>query len=335
MKRIAILGEIGSGNLGDDLGYTLLRDELIRLFEEEHDVLVDIRPLTPNLHDMLRGYHWDAVVLGCGTLLDYCNGPYVRTLRSLLDKAPVLVLGSGMSDPNHLPPTDEGRQALHDVLGKAVYVWIRGDGAGPTYAGPDSAWLMGQRILEHHEEAIAKTERDTLGVNVGYAAYSQYGVDRIVTAIKGFRNYTQGRQQLIAAWENDKRFLAAVSATDPVHTVDGRMVNFEPLLGMHTIFATRIHLAVMAACCGVHPVVFDYSTKVRDVFYDVAIPKTILDPVQKELGSDQFWRYLAKVVEPEEEKNQGAGYGSLSHARAKCVERVREGVNRLCMRWGL
>ena len=114
LRRIAILGEIGSGNLGDDYGYTLLRDHLLRVFDE-FDIPVDIRPLTPGMFWQLDGYDWDAVATGCGTLLDLANGPYVQALTKAAERFPVLSLGSGISDPRHMVPTKEGQHIRQDI----------------------------------------------------------------------------------------------------------------------------------------------------------------------------------------------------------------------------
>src|SRR5437016_5901527 len=108
MLRIGVLGEIGSRNLGDDLGYLLLRDELLRCFRRL-DVAVHIDYWTPARFSDLDHTSHQVIVTGCGTLLDARGGEYVRRLAQMQDRgALVSLLGTGMSDPWHLTPTEEG-----------------------------------------------------------------------------------------------------------------------------------------------------------------------------------------------------------------------------------
>ena len=72
-KKIAILGEIGSGNLGDDLGYVLIKREI-----EKHFDFVQVDWITPSRFSTLDYMGYDCVVTGCGTLLDRAGGHYFQ-----------------------------------------------------------------------------------------------------------------------------------------------------------------------------------------------------------------------------------------------------------------
>jgi hypothetical protein len=104
VKRIAVLGEIGTGNLGDDLGYQLLRDELIAAFREL-DEIVEPCPLSGT--NPLDRDTWSAVVTGCGTLLDLVGWNYVQRLNEMY--CPTAILGTGIQDERAAPPTPMGR----------------------------------------------------------------------------------------------------------------------------------------------------------------------------------------------------------------------------------
>jgi hypothetical protein len=272
MKRIAILGEIGSGNLGDDFGYVLLRDALTRAFEEL-DVLVDIRPMTPNLFGLLDSYHWDAVLTGCGTLLDLGSGPYVRMLLAAAQRCPVAIAGSGLADPRHVAPTASGRDALHELLAQAKHAWTRvaPEGCDPATAAPDPAWLYGW-----HGDS---NPRNGVGINVGYAAFSTLRLDpSFLITLDAFRSAAPFPTALIAAWHADSLWLDRLCRPgEPIYTIDGTRRSMLVLSGFRAVIATRIHLAVMAACHGAFPILPDYTTKVRDVFAGVASPHTIVN----------------------------------------------------------
>lgn len=336
LKRIAILGEIGSGNLGDDLGYVLFREALTRAFADR-DILVDLRPLTPNLAHLLGGYHWDAVVTGLGTLLDLARGPYVAMLRSAMEKCPIGIFGTGLSDRAHQVPTDEGRKMFHDLLGGAATVWIRGDTAGADVAGPDIGWLLGDGVWPTDD--LPDPPRTLVGLNVGYAAHSRYGVDAVIAMLRGVRPHMRSTQRLVAAWENDVRFCTDLDANAPIHHVTGTRASLFALLEYKTLFCTRVHLAVFAACMGVRTVMLDYSTKVDDVCWGVP---EILRPVVLRGGkgatgdlltTDESWRYVAEALEapaiPDEAARQAA-----RALGATCTTRVEAGVERLCAKAG-
>ena len=120
MKRIAILGEIGSHNLGDDFCFILLRDLLIEKFRDR-DMLVDVRPITPGLFKTFAEYEYSGVVVGGGTLLDKCDGPYMRELyyRGYQHEARIGIFGSGYNDEGFFRSTGGG-QTVHDRLMKRV-----------------------------------------------------------------------------------------------------------------------------------------------------------------------------------------------------------------------
>jgi hypothetical protein len=263
MKRIAVLGEMGTGNLGDDYSYILLRDELIAAFREL-DEEVNIYPLSGEAGlDMAT---WHAVVTGCGTLLDEVRGNYVH--RLLLADCPIAILGTGTADPRYANPTREGKWALRNALKIASYTWRRG------VAGPDTGWLAGWR----RDESWPSAEGDLCAINDGPAAHNLLPVTPEM--LQQVRALLKRKSTLIAAFPNDLPQLQPLQqGGESVLFVDGSAASFAQLARCSTVFCLRIHLAVFAACCGVHPILLDYSGKVRQVFAGTEVPHTILDSV--------------------------------------------------------
>ncbi len=168
MLKVAILGEIGSGNLGDDLGYLIMRDALFKELRRT-GFECDIRCVQPAHFSNLDNTRYNLVVAGCGTLLDARGGGYVERLLIMQKRGiSTAILGSGMSDPEHIPPTDAGEQMLNDVKGGAIAPWIRGD-------APDPLWLLGH--------TPPRDGASKVGINMGYAAFSVRGVGEIWSRI--------------------------------------------------------------------------------------------------------------------------------------------------------
>lgn len=268
LKRVAVLGEIGAGNLGDDFGYVLLRDALQAALGRL-DVLADVRPVTPNLFGLLDSYHWDAVVTGCGTLLDLAEGVYVRALRSA--RCPVAVLGTGVADPRHIGPTEGGKRALKELLKRCNSVWLRADpdGSHAAQASPDPGWLYGW-----HDRGAA----EGLGINVGYAAFSTMCLDPMLLAnLQIVRNITTYPSSLVAAWKSDLVWLQRLQHNgEPIAVVTGTRESTQVLDRLHVLLATRVHLAVVAACHGVFPILPDYANKTKEVFSGTSVPHLIV-----------------------------------------------------------
>ena len=273
LKRIAVLGEIGSGNLGDDLGYVLLRDAISRAVGDEH-IMLDFRPLTPNMFRFLPGYHWDAVMTGCGTLLDAASGPYVRALLAAAETAPIFIAGTGLADERHIAPTPQGVADLSRLLRIAKVAWLRA--ARSCVAGlngPDPFWIYGWRCQD-------VPHRVDLGINDGPAAYGNLHSWR--QHLKSLRQRHYSR--LIAAWRDDVPFLRALAVSsshvnahaEPVVLGGGSKLN-AALDSLRSIVTTRVHLGALAACHGVLPVLPDYSMKVSEILRSgVSVPVKIL-----------------------------------------------------------
>ena len=276
LKRIAILGEIGSGTLGDDLGYVLLRDALWRAVGDEH-IMLDFRPLTPNMFRFLPGYHWDAVMTGCGTLLDAASGPYVRALLAAAETAPIFIAGTGLADERHIVLTSQGVADLQRLLRIAKVAWLRAARTAPQTIlgidGPDPFWLYGWR-----GQNVAS--RVDIGINDGPVAYGDLRPWRQHLKAMRQRHYSR----LIAAWRDDVPCLHLLDAgashlnsrAEPVLISGGSKSNAE-LDSLRSIVTTRVHLGAIAACHGVLPVLPDYSMKVSEILRSgVSVPVKIL-----------------------------------------------------------
>lgn len=269
LKRIAILGEIGSGNLGDDLGYVLLRDALWRAVGDEH-IMLDFRPLTPNMFRFLPGYHWDAVMTGCGTLLDAASGPYVRALLAAAETAPIFIAGTGLADERHIVPTSQGVADLQRLLRIAKVAWLRAARTAPQTIlgidGPDPFWLYGYRRTMDNQGSM-------LGINDGPVAFGDLRSWRVNLASLRDRNLCQ----FFAAWRDDLASARALAQSAPAHLCAGGMKDSRRLETARALLSTRVHLGALAACHGVLPVLPNYSVKVSEILQSgVSVPVKIL-----------------------------------------------------------
>ncbi len=273
LKRIAVLGEIGSGNLGDDLGYVLLRDAISQAVGNKH-ILLDFRPLTPNMFRLLPGYHWDAVMTGCGTLLDAASGPYVRALLAASDSAPIFIAGTGLADERHIPPTMQGIADLSRLLRTAKFAWLRSSrSVAAELSGPDPFWLYGWRGTNN-------SDRVDVGINDGPVAFGDLHSWRDKVASLRCRHY----HRLIAAWRDDvpviRSLLAKESlanASPQISLVSGTESSAAVMNGLRSLVTTRVHLGALAACHGVMSVIPDYSIKVSEILQSgVNVPVRIL-----------------------------------------------------------
>ena len=321
LKRIAVLGEIGSGNVGDDYGYVLLRNELQAAFDAL-DVLVDVRPLTPNLHHLLASYHWDAVVTGCGTLLDQAEGGYVQALVRASEQCAVAILGSGVSDPRHLPPTPDGKMLFADLIYKrARYAWLRATPPGyePALAGPDPMWLHGWR---------GRDERGAMvGINVGYAGFSTLDLDpgflATLRSMRSLLREDRRRTILLSAWHEDDAWLRRLREPpgEQIAEVSGTQGSLAHLNDCAAVVATRIHLGVLAACHGVLAIIPDYSSKVREVFAATDVPFV---PMDVKAGAEDYVQALDGTP---------PNRAQVVRAQLLCRQRVTEAARALAMGW--
>lgn len=306
IRRVAILGEFGTGNLGDDYGYILLRDALYAEFAKL-DVLVNIYPLSGQAG--LDMNTWHAVVTGCGTLLDEVRGNYAH--RLLLADCPIAILGTGTADPRYAVPTREGVRALRDALKLAVYVWRRG------VEGPDTGWLAGWQ----RPEGVAGD--DSVGINEGPAAHNLAPLDK--KQLRAVREQLHHPSRLVAAFPADLEPLAVVRRADEeVLMVDGTRRSFAALAGLSAVYCRRIHLGVMAACCGVHPVLLDYTAKVQQVFAGTSVAHTILPATMASAD-------LAAVLDGD---LPAPTRESVEAAQAECLAHVRAAAAALVAEWG-
>lgn len=257
LLRLAILGEIGSRNLGDDLGYILVRDELISSLRR-NGFEAHITYCTPARFGELDYADYEAVVTGLGTLLDECEGEYVRRLAKMQSRGVVTaVLGSGWSDNDHLPSTEPGRRLVSQVLSKcAPGTWVRGRN------GPDTGWMLGWI------EPMAP-QHSLIGINMGYAAYTNADIEgiwsRLRTLFWALRSHGYP-VALVSGWPNDNVWFKASLPEEPILQVD---LSRDSLLGMSridTLVSFRGHLGVFASCAGVKVCSVEFSSKIRDMY---------------------------------------------------------------------
>lgn len=308
IRRVAILGEMGTGNLGDDYGFLLLRDELLAAFSEL-DVLVNVLPLSGQAG--LDMNTWHAVVTGCGTLLDEVRGAYVH--RLLVADCPIAILGTGTADSRYATPTPEGRRALRNVLKVSSYTWRRGE------EGPDTGWLAGWRRLDQAVDSGA------CGINEGPAAHNLAPLDpeRIIDV----RSRLHRPSRLVAAFVHDLNHLTPLlmRGEPDAFMVDGTRRSFAALSSLSTILCRRIHLGVMAACCGVHPVLLDYSAKVRKVFEGTSVAHTILPP--ESTNTDIARTLDGNLPSPDRT--------TVEEAQTACRDHVRRAASAIAAEWGI
>ncbi len=263
LLKIVILGEIGSGNLGDDLGYILLRDALTNELRRT-GVECDIRCVQPVHFSSLDHADCHLVVTGCGTLLDAQGGAYVK--RLIISKRrgiPTAILGSGLSDPAHIQPTPEGEAMLAEAINGSIYHWIRGEGADPL-------WILGYTAPEKQGAKV--------GINMGYAAYSVEGVSTIWGRIKEVRAALDAKGVetcLVSCWTNDNSWYPEGS---DVLQIGCNRSSLQKLHELRAIVGFRGHLGVAAACYGVNVIPVLFSSKIEDMYRGTNVSYTPLDP---------------------------------------------------------
>lgn len=255
--RIAVLGEIGSRNLGDDLGFILLRDEILKGISKR-DRMAHVTYFTPVRFGDLDHSSFDAVVTGCGTLLDRQEGVYMRRLSIMQSRGTMTaILGSGWSDPFHVPNTKNGEQMAAQVLSNiSVGSWIRGEGM------PDLVWILGWR----HSGA---EERKFIGMNMGYAAYSRWNLTDVWGRVRDTYIALKNSNYpvtLVSCWPNDDVWYESEMPNEPVLKVGLSNASIASLSKIRVMVPFRGHLGVVAACAGstVCPIMF--SSKVEDMY---------------------------------------------------------------------
>lgn len=254
--KIAILGEIGSGNLGDDLGYMLLKKEI-----EKHFEYVQIDWITPSRFSTLDYMGYDCVVTGCGTLLDKSSGEYMRKLYALQDRGvKTAILGSGISDNAHIPTNKDGSQMYNKVIERVLHKFIRGD-------KPDLMWLLGNRGNSN--------KSNTIGINMGFAGYTTKSIMDIQNKVKQVENYFRSKDynvKRISCWRNDDAWLP-----NPDIRIDGSQESLNKLSELKGIVSFRGHLGVVAACFNVNVCAIGYSQKIKKMYDGVNIDYKLLD----------------------------------------------------------
>lgn len=243
--RIGILGEIGSGNLGDDLGYQIAKSILCRKFKNKNvDIIID--HISPRCD-----WSYDAYVTACGTLLDEASGSYVSFLKSKQKSGvPTAVLGSGISDPNHIIPKKTGKEDLKHVLKHAKYAWVRG------INGPDFMWVHGYVDTDQSKHRYR-------GFNFGHGAYTNISESLIHDKI---RNHMSDESVAVVCWDRDNDVTPNGFNT---YYIDGSINGISQLLSLKSLVSFRGHLSILAACCGVDVRPIAWSTKITDMFRDV------------------------------------------------------------------
>lgn len=258
-RRVIVLGETGTGNLGDDHGFALLRAALVRYFAEfgvEAEVIAQAPPSS-----LVETGH--AVITGCGTLLDQVGYLYVERLVKESYRVPIAIVGTGMVDPTYAKPTSEGDRLLNHVLATACYVWRR------AYNGPDVGWLAGWR---GRDEVAADAP---CAINAGFACHNLLPL--ATERLAAIRSKLTRPSVLVAAFKNDLPYLEPLARkSESIMMIDGSDESWTRLAEFSTVLCLRVHLGVFAACCGVQPILPNYSRKVREVFEKTTVEPTLL-----------------------------------------------------------
>lgn len=314
MIRIAILGEIGSGNLGDDLGFIVIRDELIRSFRE-HGFESQIDYCPPSRFSNLDHSGYEIVLTGCGTLLDECGGAYVHTLHNMQERRKITaVIGSGMSDPMHLIPNEEGKKLLERVLSRVVGGWVRGKD------GPDPIWLKGW-IAEKNED------RELIGFNMGYAAYTGINIEEVWARIRVL--YFALKQEkmpvtFVSCWKNDLAWFRNYVPKEPVLDVASSSTSLKKLSLLKTLVAFRGHLGMIATAAGVTVLPVVFSSKVEDMYRNTDLKTRPLS-----LEKDDWEQELRKTI-AEPSFNNEVEIGCLAkEVRKRISEFVKKAAGQL------
>lgn len=268
MLTIAILGEIGSGNFGDDIGFCVVRDTIYELCKK-YDVVCNIEHLPPGRFNYLNERCYDIVISACGTLLDKSSGPYVTALSNVKKKgSKIAILGSGLSDPNHIEPSEEGQELFEEVLEECSYSWIRG------LDGPDTFWLYAK------DNAIKPNDKnDIMAFNFGRAVYTHAELPIILDKIENCIDYFKTHKdiKIVSCWESDDKYIPKILSKSLSLSVDGTKKTAIELNKYDTMIPFRGHLGVMATCCGLLSIPINFSTKVEDMYRLAIDDMTFLD----------------------------------------------------------
>lgn len=270
MRRISIVGEIGAGNLGDDLGYLLLRDTILALTE---DVEVGCMSLSEAMQEEWSGGH-RALLLGAGTLLDTGGAQGVRAaLRAAERGVPVAIIGTGVTPPGQGGFTHEGIEALDRLLNVAWPVLPR---------GPASAAAMGLSPGTRHGDPVTLASR--------WSVTDPPPVTRAVHLVPGYawQTFQGGHLPLGHQWIDLARRLvqagrevvwrpAWLREFDAVaglaYAAGVGIVRWEPTwkewyratMAASVVVAGRLHAAILALCAGVPVTVAAPSGKFLDL----------------------------------------------------------------------
>lgn len=296
MFKLAILGEIGSGNLGDDFGYCLIRDILYKIFYK-YDVICNIDYYAPVQFSQLRNSRYDAVVTSCGTLLDNAGGNYVNELlRCQRAGSKIGVLGTGLSDPDHIFTTDDGVEQLKELMGKCSYSWIRGED------GPDVFWVYGKYCTT----APLYNEDQTFAINMGRAAFTYTDKLDIVKQISQCATHFEKtmNMKIVSAWTADKdTYPKNISDKYPEVYVNGERKHNSDFRSIDYMVSFRAHLGVMATCCGLLAFPISFSSKVKKIF-DLAIDDMTFLDVRKDNWIETITKILPKSREIRAEREK-------------------------------
>ena len=257
MQHIAILGEIGVGNLGDDLGYLLLKREIEKNFEKRGK-FCQVDYLRTSRFSELNYIGYSAVVLGAGTLLDAANGDYIQAIHKAQERGILTaILGTGISDKRHIPDTEDGKKLLTKIIEKAKNVYFRG------VDGPDLLWVLGNHEYDGPKEGV--------GFNLGFAAYSTIDLVKIHEQIKAVKLFLEAqgiKTSWVSCWDRDNDLM-----DEPSIMVDGSRKSLEELSKLKAIVPFRGHLGTVAACCGVRVYPVCYSQKIKPMYEGVIEPE--------------------------------------------------------------
>ena len=296
MFKLAILGEIGSGNLGDDFGYCLIRDVLYKLFYK-YDVVCNIDYYAPVQFPQLRNSRYDAVITSCGTLLDKCGGNYVsELLRCQRAGSKIGVLGTGLSDPDHLPTTDEGIETLNELISKCSHSWIRGED------GPDVFWVYGK----YFNTVPVYNDDETFAVNMGRAAFTYTNIDEIVAKIDQCATHFEKTMKMktVSVWKADeKTYPEEILKKYPQVFVNGERKYNSAFRSIDYLVSFRAHLGVIATCCGLLSFPVKFSSKVKKIF-DLAIDDMTYLDVREDNWIEKITEVLPKSKEIRTEREK-------------------------------
>ncbi len=279
--RVAYLGWLGRGNLGDEAMY--------RAVVENCQVHVRPAPLHAIARALARGVRIETLILGGGTLIG--RDEWATRLEGILAAAKVtrlVVLGTGCEDVERALQfgiaTEAGLRRWTSLLADAEQVGVRGPDSRATLAGLGiSSEVVGDPALLAYNVGPSRHSRGgQVGVSVADVA-DGLGRDRKsqLAMVRDALRFLSDKG-LEPVWfsmtPEDERLAHRLAGQAEVRPYDRDLTALAEFLdGCSVVLAERLHGGILAMTRGVPAVLIGYKPKVLDFARSVGCEPCVVD----------------------------------------------------------